>query len=271
MDIIHSSLTVNQTRDKSSNYPQPQEQPNNENNLHRRSKSSGDHQNLLIDAASRIFSSITQLKHTPHYHDINKLREYLLTEISHFKEHAEKFDYNEDLVLIGQYAVSATLDETICKTSWGNKANWGKCNLLQELQENINADEHFFAILDKICQKPLLFIDAIELMYICINLGFEGKYKHHPLEKQRLQQVCDDTYEVIRAYRGEFEKKLTPKDPSTTKKQNRKKKHFNIPIISIIVLSSMIIVGMYFGFNYLLKISAKQATQQLQTLIKESS
>ncbi len=259
MDIIESSQIISHSDDKKLNPLSTQDH------------TSTNCQNLLIDAASRIFATITQLKNSPHYHDINQLREYLLKEILLFKENAQTFDYNDDLILISQYAVSATLDETICKTSWGSKANWEKFNLLQELQENLKADEHFFVILERISQKPLRFIDAIELMYICLSLGFEGKFKHHPLEKQRLQKVSNYTYEVIRQYRGEFEKKLTPSIEQTTPKQRAVKKQRKIPIVSVLVLSSCIFFGLFFGFNYLLKISVHQANQQLQSIMKESS
>lgn len=259
MDIIESPQIVKSNDEKYFNQLSTQSPIN-----------SDEQQNLLIDAASRIFASNTQLKHSSHYHDIKLLREYLLNEISLFNQNSKKFEYDDDLILIGQYAVSATLDETISKTAWGNKANWEKFNLLQELQENLNADEHFFVLLERISHKPSVFIDAIELMYICLSLGFEGKYKHHPLEKQNLRQITDYTYEVIRQYRGEFEKKLTPSVDISETKQKSEKKRQNIPVLSIIVLSCFILFGMYLGFNQLLKISADQTNQQLQNIMKGS-
>lgn len=268
MDIIKSSQIISHGDDKQLNPLSTQD--NFGEKTASKSLFVNDCQNLLIDAASRIFATITQLKNSPHYHNIDQLRDYLLKEILLFKQNAQKFDYNDDLILIGQYAICATLDETICKTPWGSKANWEKFNLLQALQENLQADEHFFVILERISQKPHLFIDTIELMYICLSLGFEGKFKYHPLEKQRLQQISDYTYEVIRQYRGEFDKKLTPSIADITPTQSQYKKHRKIPIVSILILSGCIFVGLFFSFNYLLKISAQQANQQLQSMMKES-
>lgn len=268
MDIIKSSQIISLCDDKPLNSLSTQDHINEQTSS--QNPRANDCQNLLIDAASRIFATITQLKNSPHYHNIDQLRDYLLKEIALFKQNAQKFDYNDDIILIGQYAVCATLDETICKTPWGSKANWEKFNLLQALQENLKADEHFFTILERVSQQPHLFIDTIELMYICLSLGFEGKFKYHPLEKQRLQQISDYTYKVIRQYRGEFDKKLSPSIVNTKSEQNQHKKSRKIPIISLLILSGCIFIGLFFGFNYLLKISAQQANQQLQSIMKES-
>lgn len=226
----------------------------------------GNINNRLIDTASRIFSSLTQLKNSPHYHDIQKLREYLLGELTRFMQQTQDLGYNKEVVFIGQYALCATLDETINNTNWGGKASWEKCCLLQTLHENTNADEHFFVILDKLCQKPALFIDTIELMYICMSLGFEGKFRHHPLEKQRLLQTIHDTYQIIRFQRGEFDKTLTPLPAKASTQKETHKKYRSFPLWTILFFSCLMILSLYFGFNYLLTISANQTSQQLQMI-----
>ncbi len=264
MDFDSSTIDIDSQKQNQSLTP-PQKYINNVNettvNLF-----SHHQENFLLDAASRIFATLTQLQQSHQYHDIQQLRNYLLNELALFKEQAQKLEYTEETLLISQYALSATLDEMISKTTWGNKAQWMKHNLLQELHENSNADEHFFVILNKTCLQSTDFIDAIELMYICLSLGFEGKFKHHPLEKQRLHQITNHTYQIIRTYRGEFNKALTPHKLNIGMRVTPKKKHRSIPWYSMIVFSSLVIIGMYFGFNYLLQISAAEANQQLATI-----
>ncbi|MGD9153455.1 MAG: type IVB secretion system protein IcmH/DotU [Gammaproteobacteria bacterium] len=222
--------------------------------------------NLLIDAANNLFSEITHLKRKKNCTDILHLRKHLLNEIHKFQIKAETLRYDTDNILISRYAISATLDEIISQTSWGKECNWQKHSLLQELQQHANADEHFFTILDRICRAPNKFIDNIELMYICLSLGFAGKFRHQPQEKLNLQKIIDATYKMIRAHRGEIDKRLSPAIKSN--KTYSKEKCKTLPIWRTTIIASILVLGIYGGFNYKLKSYSNKLIQQIQLASK---
>lgn len=222
--------------------------------------------NLLIDAANKLLSEITYLTRKKNCTDVLHLRKHLLNEIHKFQIKAETLRYDTDNILIGRYAISATIDEIINQTSWGKKHEWQKHSLLQELQQNANADEHFFTILDRICRAPNKFIDNIELMYICLSLGFAGKFRHQPQEKLNLQKIVDATYKMIRAHRGEIDKRMSPTIKSA--KTYTKEKCKTIPIWRNIIIATTIILMIYSGFNYKLKTYSNKLIQQIQSVSK---
>ncbi|OGT22629.1 MAG: hypothetical protein A3C55_04430 [Gammaproteobacteria bacterium RIFCSPHIGHO2_02_FULL_42_13] len=215
--------------------------------------------NRLMIAAGRLFSIITQLRYKPDYEDLPALRGHLLKELQQFQCTAERFGYDVDSIMISRYSLCAGIDDIINKTTWGIKGDWQSMSLLSNLQQGITSDERFFLILDKACRAPQKFIDTIELMYICLNLGFEGKFRDQKYERNRLQQMIDYVYSVIRKSRGEFDRCLSPSIYKTAMPPRRK-----FPLAGIILTSCLIIIGIYGSMNYLLGIYSNQATQQLQ-------
>lgn len=222
--------------------------------------------NLLVDAANKLFSEITHLTRKKNCTDVLHLRRHLLNEIHRFQIKAETLRYDTDNILIGRYAISSTIDEIINQTSWGKKHEWQKHSLLQELQQNANADEHFFTILDRICRAPNKFIDNIELMYICLSLGFAGKFRHQPQGKLNLQKIIDATYKMIRTHRGEIDKRISPSIKSV--KTYVKEKCKTMPIWRTMIVAAAIIVTVYVGFNYKLKTYSNKLIQQIQSVSK---
>jgi len=224
--------------------------------------------NLLLSSANKVFSEIAHLKRRKNCEDIFQLRKHLLHEIQKFQIKAETLQYDTDSVLISRYALSATIDEIINKTPWGIQTKWQEHALLQELQQNANADEHFFTILDKICQAPNKFIDNIELMYVCLCLGFEGKFRHNPQEKLDLQKIVDEAYQITRVFRGEIEKRLSPTIKSTKTYAKKKRKHVSYWYITL--LATAMIAGIYIGLNHQLKNYSAQLIQQVQHMANKN-
>lgn len=215
--------------------------------------------NSLLFCANKLLTEIANLKRRTNCKNPLKLRNYLLNEIQKFQITAENLHYNADNILISRYALSATLDEIIIKTAWGAQAKWQDHTLLQELQQGANADEHFFTILEQICRTPNKFIDNIELMYVCLSLGFEGKFHHQ--ENTTLQKIIAATYQLIRACRGEIDKKLSPTIKPLTTYQKKTKK---LSLWPVIIISCTIMVGV----NYALNLQMKNNTTQLAGQIK---
>lgn len=217
--------------------------------------------NLLAATANKLFTEIAHLKRRRNCNDPFKLHKHLLNEIQKFQINAENLQYDTDNILISRYTLCATIDEIILQTSWGKQIKWQDCALLKELQQDANADEHFFTILERICQAPNKFLDNIELMYICLSLGFSGKFRHDPQEKLKLQKIIDDTYRIIRVYRGEIDKRLSP-FIKTEKTYQKKRQH--VSMWPAIIIAATIIGGIYYEFNHQIKNDSAQLIQQIQ-------
>ena len=93
------------------------------------------------------------------------------------------------------YALCALLDESAAATPWGQ--NWIEHGLLHALRGESGGAEGFFTQLDRISAEPEKNADLLEFFYICLALGFEGRYGGTEGDRQALQQVKDRLYELI--------------------------------------------------------------------------
>ena len=158
-------------------------------------------------------------------------------------------------------------DEIILNTSWGKISNWERHKLLITFHSEQNGDERFFAILERIIEDPALHIDLLELLYLCLNYGFEGKYRYQENGKAMLETIIDRLFERIRYQRGDIKKDFTTLQkaaPQPKTVQIHKKAHTPIWLIFTSMCAAMLMV--YGGFNYLLSNDISRIYQELQSV-----
>ena len=80
-------------------------------------------------------------------------------------------------MIAARYALCTLLDETAASTPWGGQGSWAKHSLLVLFHNEAWGGEKFFQLLSKLAENPAGNRDLLELMYACIALGFEGRYR----------------------------------------------------------------------------------------------
>jgi type VI secretion system protein ImpK len=171
--------------------------------------------NPIVDAAANLFTMLGQLKKIDHHHNLAKLQQELIKQIQSFQHSAKEQGYSSEQILLGRYALCATYDDVIKNQSWGANGLWDKYSLLDNFHPDHALPERFFIILDRLTKDPGLFIDILELMYICLSLGFCGPYRlklanNEEQPHKKLLAIMTKAYQVIRVYRGEFNTLLAP-------------------------------------------------------------
>ncbi|OGT31800.1 MAG: hypothetical protein A3E87_02370 [Gammaproteobacteria bacterium RIFCSPHIGHO2_12_FULL_35_23] len=218
------------------------------------------HPNSLTGIAGKLFSILCELKNPNKKYDLNKLRPYLLNELQQFAEQSKAQGHNEETILLGQYILSKCFDTVIAETSWGG--NWQLNNLAATLPHAQSLDDNFAGALKKMAQMPEIFIDILELIYLCINLS---ETKHRPKNStQSLTEINKELFYIIQNQRGEFEKSLSKR--SAWKKNQP---FFNFRKTTFWAFTGgalLMIVALYISFNYLTLQSSKPLTRLLQTL-----
>jgi len=222
--------------------------------------------NPLVDTAAYLFSLIGKLKNTKTYRNLAKLQSELTQEIHTFQTNAKTFGYSAEYILASRYALCATIDDTIIHTHWGAEGQWENYSLLTTFNQESTHPERFFIILERISKDPALYIDIMELMYVCLSLGFKGSYRNEVHKHHELEQITNALYKRIRNYRGNFSKTLSPfplRQPVIPKIIQRK-----ISISFIMLITASLILALFISLGYLLDTVSKQAYQELMTIGK---
>jgi type VI secretion system protein ImpK len=133
--------------------------------------------------------------------DVAGLRRHALDEIHQFEERARAQGIPNGTVLAARYALCAGLDEAVLSTPWGSQSEWAQHPLLVALHREAWGGEKFFEMVDRMSQDPARHLDLLELQYLLIAFGFEGKYHVRDRGHEQLQRVQQELYERIRRQR----------------------------------------------------------------------
>jgi|SRR5690554_879258 len=159
--------------------------------------------NPLIAVANPILNMIYQVRTLVHNPDPEKLRNLLIEDIKRFEARAKNENLPQDHVLAARYCLCTVLDETAAQTPWGGGGVWARYSLLVTFHNETWGGEKFFQILSKVTQSPAMHIDLIELMFYCISLGFQGRYKVVANGQSELDTLRRRLAEIILDVKGE--------------------------------------------------------------------
>lgn len=136
--------------------------------------------NPLVGAASELLSEVVRLKHSLKTEDFDALNKHLGEAIKRFEQLALKDGAESSQVMSARYLLCSVVDEAVVTTPWGNESQWSKMSLLSSFHNETFGGEKFFLFLEQLSRNPVKHLAMLELMYICLSLGFEGKYRVLP-------------------------------------------------------------------------------------------
>ena len=154
--------------------------------------------NPLLGAASVLLALVGQLRSTSRHDDPAALREKLLQCLGEFEAVAAASGVPRPKVTAARYLLCSFVDETIVQTPWGEEAGWGERGLLREFHEENWGGEKAFQLLERLGQDPAANADLLELFYVCLQLGFEGRYRDAPEGRAQLDAIAARLLDVIR-------------------------------------------------------------------------
>ncbi|QLH41347.1 MAG: DotU family type IV/VI secretion system protein [Coxiellaceae bacterium] len=226
--------------------------------------------NPLINAASPLLAIVNRLKHlTTAPSDLMPLYQDLLHEIKAFEQKCQHHGYPGHTIMAARYALCALLDETISNTSWGHYGNWHSHRLMSNFQEETIIGEKFFLLLRRSCEEPTVHIELLELMYLCLTLGFEGSYRQADNGHEQLNEILAELYDIIREQRGEFSKKLYVNTHQSKIISTAKRRKVSKLLTSFVI--GLLLSLIYLSLNYQLHRASAPIYQLLKKLSHSTS
>lgn len=156
----------------------------------------------LIALANPILNLVYQIRTLVHNADPDRLRTYLADEIRRFDAAAKAQGIPAEHIVAARYCLCTVLDEAAAQTPWGGSGAWSKNSLLVTFHNETWGGEKFFQLLAKLAQTPAQYIDVLELMYYCIALGFEGRYRIVSNGQSQLENLKRRLADIIKTARG---------------------------------------------------------------------
>ncbi len=113
----------------------------------------------------------------------NELRPKAVSMLSDFEKRAERYRFNHKIIQVSKFALASFIDETVLTNNFPLKDEWEKFPLQLEYFGEQLAGNKFFDKLESMLKQIDATADAVEVFYMCMLLGFKGRYAIYEHEK----------------------------------------------------------------------------------------
>ncbi|MBX2858040.1 MAG: type IVB secretion system protein IcmH/DotU [Cellvibrionaceae bacterium] len=223
--------------------------------------------NPLVAAASTLLTVAIKLRSTMQHNNPPQLHKQLTEEIRNFELKAKNSTTNQDSVLAARYLLCTVVDEIVLSTPWGAGSGWSQHSLLSLFHKDISGGEKCFDVLRKLLETPSKHLDLLELFYLCLSLGFRGKYKLVQRGQEQLEQIRDNLFRTVEKLRGEMERDLSPRWRGLYNRKRNLVQFVPLWVIASCVFAALVVS--YSGFRWWLYASTEPTVQQVESLSSE--
>jgi len=221
----------------------------------------------LVEAASPLFFRATQIRNTPTHDDIYGLRARFVEDLAEFDRRARGSGEPAELLRDASYALCTFVDEAVLSTPWGSQSKWHEESLLSTFFNETWGGDRFFAILDRAKREPGRSLALLEVLFVCLVLGFEGKYHVEERGRAKLEVITDDLFQVLRGQQGDLERELSPHWRGVETEGNRVSDY--VPLWVLAAIAAALLVSLYLAFRFALSSAAYPVFERISGLGRE--
>ncbi|ASL24861.1 type IVB secretion system protein IcmH/DotU [Azotobacter chroococcum] len=223
--------------------------------------------NPLAGAAAALLAEAVQLRHAGQAEDLHALNRRLGDELKLFEQRALQAGIESSEVMAARYVLCTLLDEAVVTTPWGNESEWSQMSLLSRFHNETFGGEKFFRLLERLGRNPVKHLALLELMYLCLALGFEGQYRVLPRGMLELEAIRDALYRQIRQLRGDVPWEISPHWQGL--EDGRRRLVRSVPG-GLLALSTLLCLALlYGGFAWVLGEQRERVLQPFQVVAGE--
>jgi len=151
---------------------------------------------------------------------------------------------------------AALIDDIALNTPWGGHSDWPRQPLVTQLKGDVDAGTKFFERLDELLRYPNRDPQLLEIAYLCLGLGFRGKYRVQPGGGEaELLNLRMQAARVLRDREAETAP-LSPNWQGVTAPDGPRR--FVVPIWTVLVGAAAVVTGIYVALSMQLSSKAEQ-------------
>ena len=165
--------------------------------------------NPLVQAATPLLVLAGRLRGQVSQANVDALRRQTTQEMRAFEDRTRQISIPAEDILAARYALCTVIDEAVMNTPWGAQSGWAAQSLLMTFHRETSGGEKFFQILERVSSDPKRYVSLLELLYVCLALGFEGKFRIDTHGAAKLAEIRADLFRRIQTVRGPAETDLS--------------------------------------------------------------
>jgi type VI secretion system protein ImpK len=164
-----------------------------------------DRDNALLKAAHPLLALAGRLKTDQcgeALQPLEPLRQRLRAMVNVFDETVLRAGVDERTRIAARYCLCTFVDEIVASTPPGRGGAWASGSLLIAFHAQASGGERFFSILDELSLDASGNLDVLELLYVMLALGMQGRYRLREGGEVQLEAVRDTLRRLVIAERG---------------------------------------------------------------------
>ncbi|MBT8400656.1 MAG: type IVB secretion system protein IcmH/DotU [Rhodothermia bacterium] len=217
----------------------------------------------LAEIYSPCFALVLQMRASSDYGSPDTVRSRIKGLLERAERQARRGGVPAEHVESAKFAVVAFIDETILSSDWAMKDVWLAKPLQLEFFDRFDAGEEFFERLEELRKDPGINAEMIETYFLCMALGFKGRYQF--LEQEKLRSIIEDVHADLARLPGMRIKELSPN--GLPRDQISAKVKSKLPTWAIIALTVAIAVVVYIAMRIYISNEAGDTRDSLDRLI----
>ncbi len=131
----------------------------------------------LVAAASPVLQLLNHLRQLARPPDVSALRQRSLQDLRIFERQARDAGIAMELLRPAHYALCAAIDDVVLNSPWGAASDWSTQTLVANQHPAVRDPDYFFTLLKQMQAAPQRCLPVVEVMYLCLSLGFMGRYR----------------------------------------------------------------------------------------------
>lgn len=219
--------------------------------------------NPLVNAAMPLLAAAPRVRHMPRHPNPAALKDALADGVRKFEAQARAQGLSNEQVVAGRYILCTLLDESAASTPWGGSGQWSANSLLVAFHNETWGGEKVFQLMSKLAENVEGNRNLLELLYVVLGLGFEGRYRVIDNGAAQLASVRQRLAQMLQQGR-EADKALSPRWQGVTDRGGRLAD--GIPLWVIATASLMLMALIWAGLKIALNQSSANLFGKLQGL-----
>ena len=143
--------------------------------------------------------------------DADELRQRAMRAMQVFEAECRGLGVAEDQARASHYALCVALDDVALATPWGQASSWPSHSLASTFHQDVKGGERIFLMLANMQKEPGRYKDALEVCYLCLSLGLQGRYRLERNGHAELDRIREGLYQLLVQLRGGWERELSPR------------------------------------------------------------
>jgi len=220
--------------------------------------------NPLVALANDVLVLVPQLRATVNHPDPAGLKKQLAQEIRDFERRCQEAHLSADRIVAARYILCTVLDEAAAETPWGGAGVWAKQSLLVMFHEEAWGGEKVFELMGRLANNVPANRDLLELIYACLAMGFEGRYRVTSGGGTDLDAIRARLAQLLQGARGSYPPALAQHWDDIVPTRHALASW--LPLWVSMAAAAALLVLAYFGFSLSLASNSDAVARRLDSL-----